>query len=115
MAKLSELPNETILVIEETAMTKEEYLDSHYFLDCEDVKIYVGDKEVAEFSWDSEIESESEQMYEDWNDNILADISDEEWVILKKAEEIINRAYEENPTYWEGESVEVDMQREEVM
>jgi hypothetical protein len=113
MIKLSELPMDTMLVIEDVAMTKEQYLDSAYYLDCEDVKIYVGEPSFANFSWDDEIERESEEMYEDWQDHILSDITKAEWEVLKKAEEIINKAYADRPTYWEGKPVEVDMKRVE--
>lgn len=111
MKKLSELSNDTMLIVgnDLVVMTKEEFLDSSYFLDCEDVTVTIGDKSVEKFTFSQMIEEKAENNHEDWDEAINRDITSEKWEVLRKAEKLINEIFEGSPTYWEGEKVDIEL------
>jgi hypothetical protein len=115
MKKLSELSDETILLVTNDlhCMTKKEFLESSYFLDGEVCQVVLGQREVEHFDLDAMIEEKAENMYEDWDEHVMSDFTKEEWGILRNAEEIINKVFNNRATYYEGDLVKVDKDGEE--
>ena len=114
MKKLSEVSSDTLLIIEcdecDTLMDKQEYLESRYATDEEDHLIYLAEiEEAEEFSFSDLIFQQSEEMHEDWQERVEEIISKEDWQVLKRAETIINKAFEANPSYSAGEFVDKDI------
>lgn len=67
----------------------------------------MADEVVVDITVDDILGHYEEDMFEDWKDRMLDDITKEE---LKLIESIFRRASEANPTYYEGEEVEIDCQ-----
>jgi hypothetical protein len=118
MKKLSELSLETMLTVkhqfdgEMDIMSKKGYLNSAYFLDYPAepfTTVTVADKTVVRFDIDGIIERLSEdETYEDWEEDVWYDIEHSN-IDIKAIEKAFNDIFENNPTYWEGEVVEIDI------
>lgn len=119
MKKLSELPHNTVIIIEsfgkhenDICITKEQFLlDVSEYQDIDIV--FIADVEVSKFGWQELFESEEENAQEDFAKYVANEISDDEWEILNKSAEIVNAAYQKYPTYWTGEIVYVDIKKQE--
>ncbi|KAF5050635.1 hypothetical protein DSECCO2_427320 [anaerobic digester metagenome] len=117
MKKLSELSMDTMLCVghqndrEFDVMPKEDYLRSYQFLDYPAepfTSVCLADKSVLTFDLFDAIERIGDgSSYEGWDEDVYNDIKDlpETKAFLEKFKEVSER----NPTYWEGEAVEIDM------
>ena len=107
--KLDEINNDEMLIVCSSSslpvMTKEDFLDSTYYLDGEACEVCLAEKDYAKFNWDEVFERMEEEQYEDWSDDFESDLSTEDWEILNKAQEIIENAIKKNPTYWESNNI----------
>lgn len=116
MKKLSELPEGIVLVIckngsDLEVTTKKELLeDLEYFRSNVNsgIKVSIGDKTVAGFSFESAVEEASQEMYEDWTQDVWYEIEKLN-IDLETIEAAIQKVFDEHPTYYEGEEVEIDM------
>lgn len=115
MIKLSKLENDAIVIDENSCIytVGEVKNDLKYFRD-KNKKIYTTTKYHANIDaramLESAIDSEYEyQMYEDWDESILEDITDEDiekvQVIL---DDIFSRNKEQNIAYYQDEEIEID-------
>ena len=116
MKKLSELPIDTMLTVStgETIMTKEYFLDSAEFLDYPRElfpDVTIAEKTFVTFDLPAIIERLGEdETYEDWETDVWNDIGRSmKKKIIDEAVDELNRIFKNNPTYWEGEPVEIDM------
>lgn len=116
MKKLSELPNDAMLCIEHRndgdieAMSKEDFLDSAYYLDypAEPYPIVtVAESQTQMFSLDSIIEMMADEMHEDWDMDVLYELR--EIPNIAEFEAMINKVLSEYPAYFEGEIIEIDI------
>lgn len=110
MKKLSELNDDVMLIFEgeyheAVVMQKEDFMQSDYLKSKAD--IFIGDEVSLKFDIDSIIEYLSDEMHEDWTENVLNDI-DKDSEVVKNFVEYINKIFEVNSTYFEGERVEND-------
>lgn len=118
MIKLSELGMDTMLTVQHQndgdmdVMTKQDYLDSAYFLDYPVepfTAVTVAAKSIVKFNlYDTLHHAGEDEMYEDWYDdvvNALEAFGPEIDTLTTK----INKVLANNPTWWEGEPVEIDM------
>lgn len=112
MKKLSELSNDTLLCVEVDefyVMPKEEYMISSFYLDRqsvdnEDIKVFLAKPVYATFDLRYALESLEDEMYEDWLDDVLSDISHEE---IESIENSINKILHGRPSYSSGEKIDV--------
>jgi hypothetical protein len=113
MKKLSELDDDTVLVLEskddydDVCITKAALVTEikwHPNLEF----LYVGIPEIQKFDWADVFERAEENSFENFAEIVENDISDEDWKILKRAAEIVNAAYAANPLFENGEMVEID-------
>ncbi len=115
MIKLSELKNEDKIIDENSNIyTVEEVKnDLRYFTDREK-KLYttteyhasIDARTVLENSFESEYEN---NMYEDWIDSILGDITDEDVEKVQIViDGILSRNKSQNIAYYEGERIVID-------
>lgn len=110
MKKLSEISKDTMLIIMENAcdgvvMDKEDFLQSHYYIDKDyaNVKVAIADEMYASFDLESALQSIGEdEMHEDWLENVMDKLSD----ARENIEKIINAVLETEPTYYDGEKLE---------
>ncbi len=117
--KLDELKKDTMLTVKSanncdfSVMKKADFLDSAEYLDMdindpETVpEVTVAKKEIHNFDWESVIERFEEESFEDFGLEFWLSISEEDTKILNQAMEIVNKALEENPNWYEGEIVEI--------
>lgn len=117
MKKLSELSMDTMLCVghqndgEFDVMSKDDYLRSSQFIDYPAepfTSVCLADKSVLTFDLFDAIERiGDDSSYEDWDEDVYNDIKDlpETKAFLEKFKEVSER----NPTYWEGEAVDIDM------
>ena len=120
MIKLSELPQDTMLTVESNhsgeifIMTKEDFLNSSYFLDYPVEpfpKVTVADKTVVKFSlWNYIKWLGEDETHESWADDVYDDLM--YYPETKAFIDTIKQVFENNPTYWEGNLVEIDMELE---
>ena len=120
MVKLSELKDDAIIIDENESVydVQEVKGDLRYFKD-EGKKLYTTTEYHAHIDardmLESAIESEDDNMYEDWEERILDDITDDDiekiQVIL---DDILNRNKGQNTAYYQGEEIEVDIEFEKV-
>lgn len=116
MIKLSELKDDVIVVDENNRIyTVEEVRnDLKYFRD-ESKELYTTTEYHASVDAKSVIEETFEQvycngMYEDWDERIMDDITDEDVEKIQAVfDEILSRNEEQNITYYQNEEVEVDV------
>lgn len=117
MKKLSELSMETMLCVEHQndgdfdVMSKEDYLNSGQFLDYPVepfTAVCLACKQVKRFDlWDYIEYTGEDDTYDGWDFDVYNDVKDTD-VTLEFINQM-NDAFNRNPTYWEGEKVEVDM------
>lgn len=117
MKKLSELNNDTMLTVQHrhngdfSVMSKEDFLDSSYFLDypVEPFPVVtVAETTVPRVDLESFIEYIGEdETYEGWAEDVCQSILSDPITqdFLTKLNHIISL----HPVYWEGEPVEVDI------
>lgn len=112
--KLSELKDEDMLIIDGTVRSKEDFLNELEFYKYEVDKVYTATQYKAHIdAWDmleGALENEYQNMYEDWFDNILSDVTEED---IKDIQSILDRILSRNEStnicYTEDEIVEVDI------
>lgn len=108
MIKLTEIDNNAMLKVGDNLMTKEDFVNSELFLNYEKnpVLVTVAKKVVAKFDLADCLCQfcEQEELYEDCFEDLLYDIRDEDLAMIEK---IVNKALEINPTYYEGEPIQV--------
>lgn len=107
MKKLSELDDDTYLVIEplncdSRVMDKAEFMQSHWYLDKEAVKVTVAKEVYANFDLHYALECIGDDMHEDWLSNVMDSIPIE---VRERIEKEINGYLEKEPTYYPGEEV----------
>lgn len=117
MKKLSELDYDAMLIvkIEDEAIgviSKEGFCADYLpFTNNkeEDISVALGVKEVATIDFDAILEELSNDMgmHEDWKENVSCEL--EETIGLRSLESKIQKVFDNNPTYFEGEAVEIDM------
>ncbi len=117
--KLSELSMDAMLTVRHrddgniSVMSKEDFLNSAYFLDYPVEpfpKITLAQKSVVRFDLYSVLEMLGEdETYEDWLSNVWYDLKRSQ-IDLDTFDAEMTRIMEANPTYWEGEPIEVDIE-----
>lgn len=121
MKRLSELSGNTMLTVRDnhystdfSVMDKDEFLESHYFLDYapsptnNGIEVTVADITTAKFDLLNYLEYIGEdECYEGWIDDVYDSILTEP--ATKEFIERVNAIFGSHPTYWEGEPVEIDM------
>ncbi|MGL4452052.1 MAG: GTP-binding protein [Sarcina sp.] len=110
MKKLSEIKEDAVLIVEETVLTKEDILNDLNYYKNKDIyttteyKARIDAMDMLERA----IESEYQDMYDDWDEEVLKDVTSEDikelQVILDR---ILNRS--KNIAYLEDEKIEVDI------
>lgn len=108
MKKLSELGDDTYLVIEPLnydaiVMDKAEFMQSHWYLDKDVVKVTVAKETYANFDLYYALECIEDDMHEDWLSNVMNSIPVE---VRERIEQEINEYLEKEPTYYPGEEVD---------
>ena len=117
MKKLSELTDDTILVLErddndDICILKSEFVaDIKEYADVE--FLYVGIPEIQKFYWADVFERAEENSFEDFAKIIEREISDEDWKVLEHAARIVNAAYVANPLFENGEMVAIGVEKED--
>lgn len=116
MKKLSELSRDTILTVENrnhggfSVMDVAEYINSEYYLECHKTTIAeeIYPKTTIEDIAEMLACNYEDEMHEDWGDRIQEAItySKKDFEPFVKN---LNRIFEKNPTYYEGEPVEIDI------
>lgn len=115
MIKLSELKNDDVLIDENNWVTTVEEVKSDlaYFRDKEK-KLYTTTKYYASVDAASFIDEAFDSvyengMYEDWNEMIKQDITEEDVKKIQAVfDEILDRNKSQNIAYYQNEKVEVD-------
>lgn len=116
MVKLSELDKDTKVIYGETVYSVEDVRnDLAYFTEDEERKLYTTTEYHAHIDAaaliDTAIEDEncSGNMYEDWDEKIKFDITDEDIQKIQAIlDDILSRDTEQNTTYYEGKEIEID-------
>lgn len=108
MKKLSELDRGTYLIIEPQnydgkLMDKEEFMQSHWYLDKEVVKVSMAKKTFAVFDLYNALENLQDDMHEDWLGNVIDAIPKE---VIERIEKEINGYLAKEPSYYPGEEVD---------
>lgn len=113
--KLSQIPSSQLLYIEKDKysdpeiMKKTDFINSDYFLNKEtvEVNVFIAVPEVTRFTLYDWIEWLGEENYEDWTitvyDEIMKNPIANEFLLL------VNRVFENHPTYYPGKLVEIDI------
>lgn len=118
MIKLSELNDEDFLTVKHvydndfSVMTKEEFMESSYYLDYPKEpfpKVTKAIESTAYFDLYDAIKSidYDEDMYEDWIYDVWNDICSSLDVV--KINKTIKEIFTAHPSYWEGEDIEIDI------
>lgn len=108
MKKLSEIKDDDYLVIEPlnydaVVMDKVEFMQSHYYLDEEIVKVSLAKETYAEFDLYYALECIEDDMHEDWLPNVMDSIPAE---VRERIEQEINGYLKKEPTYYPEEEVD---------
>ena len=111
MKKLSELKNEDMLMVGDDVISKEDLLeDLEYYKDKE---VFTTEKYYARVDafdmLENAFEYESDNMYEEWFDYIMEDITNED---IEEIQAILNRILHRNGRnfcYIENEKIEIDI------
>lgn len=109
MIKLEDINNDDYLIIEPKdyydsfVMDKEEFMQSHWYLDKEDIKVFTVKEEYACFDLECALECMEDDMHEDWLSNVLNSIPEE---VKGRIENEVNEYLKKEPTYYPN--VEVD-------
>lgn len=113
--KLSQIPSFQLLYIEKDKysdpeiMDKTDFINSDYFLNKEtvEVNVFIAVPEVTRFSLYDWIEWLGEENYEGWTgivyDEIMNDPIADKFILL------VNKIFENHPTYCPGKLVEIDI------
>ena len=120
MIKLSELKDDEILLVGETVMTKEDLLNEladNKSCGIKNPEVFITRQYQANLDaknvLEDAMEYEYQNMYEDWYDRILNDITEED---IKDMQIVLDRILErnkENNISYEGiELVEIDIEEE---
>lgn len=123
MVKLSELEDDAKIIDENGTIydVADIKWDLKHFENVFEEKIYTTTEYQASIDardmLESAIESEYENsMYEDWNEHILSDITDEDIEKIQAVlDDILSRARGQNTSYFQGEEIEVDIDFERVV
>lgn len=120
MKKLSELSMDTYITVESNSsgdaevMTKADFLESSYFLDYpveKFPKITVAEKTCVKFDLFDAVEHLGfDETHERWLEDVCYDITKSD-IDVKLLESKMNEIFKNNPTYWDGEPVDIDMTR----
>jgi hypothetical protein len=117
--KLNDLKNDTKLTVQLggcgdfSCMTKADFLNSSEYLDMdisdpESIPVVtVAEIVVHVFDWESVVENFEEDSFEGFGDEFWGSISDRDRITIDSAKVIVNRALEENPTWYEGKVVDI--------
>ena len=115
MVKLSELQDDVKVIDENLSIYDVEEVknDLQYFKD-KNTKLYTTNEYHASIDardmLESAIESEYDNMYEDWYEIILQDITDEDIGRLQSViATILRRGGDQNIAYYEGKEIEIDI------
>ena len=117
MKKLSEISNDTMITVEHRydgdfeVMSKADFLESAYFLDFPVEPfpmITIADAVRARFSLSDAIETLSDEMHEDWFSDVGYALA--EALNIKEIEKKINDILDEYPTYYQGETINIDIE-----
>ena len=107
---LKDVDNDTMLAIESDVldfeiMTKESFMETAIYVDKIPCVVSIAEKKCAELNWDDIFEDMKERndQFDDWED--MLNFSDNDWNLLKKVKEMVNRRCEENPTYFASDNV----------
>lgn len=108
MKKLSDLKDDVLLCVtpkgyDGAVMDKEEFIQSSYYLDRDDVEVAVAKETFASFDLYYAFECIEDDMHEDWLSNVISAIPKE---VRERIEAEINGYLEKEPTYYPGETVE---------
>lgn len=108
MKKLSEIKENDYLVIEPlnydaVVMDKTEFVQSHWYLDRELVKVSLAQERYANFDLYYALECIGGDMHEDWLSNVMYSIPKE---VRERIEKEINGYLEREPTYYLGEEID---------
>lgn len=115
MIKLSELKDDAIVIDENLSVYAVEEVknDLQYFKD-KNKKLYTTTEYHAGIDArdmvESAIEREYDNMYEDWDEKILDDITDEDVQRIQDVlDEILNRNKQQNISYFQDKEIEIDL------
>lgn len=108
MKKLSDLKEDVLLCVtpkgyDGTVMDKEEFMQSSYYIDRDDVEVAIAKETFASFDLYYAIEWLEDDMHEDWLGNVMTAIPTE---VRERIEAEINGYLEKEPTYYPGEAVD---------
>ncbi len=115
MRKLSEFNDEVMLIFdgeyhEIVVMSKKDFMESDYLKLKPNV--FIADEVSVKFDIEDYIEYRSDEMHEDWVENVMNDI-DKNNEVVRNFAEYINKIFETNITYYEGEKIINDFLLEE--
>lgn len=109
MIKLENINNDDYLIIEPKdyydsfLMDKKEFMQSHWYLDKEDVRVFTVKEEYVYFDLAYALEWIGDDMHEEWLSNVLNSIPEE---VKERIENEVNEYLKKEPTYYPD--VEVD-------
>lgn len=108
MKKLSDLADDTLLTVtlsgyDVAVMDKEEFLQSSFYLDRDDVEVAIAEEVFASFDLYYALECLEDDMHEDWLSNVMSTIPKE---VRTRIEAEINGYLEKEPTYYPSEAVD---------
>ncbi|HFD2049644.1 TPA: GTP-binding protein [Clostridium perfringens] len=112
--KLSELKDEDMIIVDGYVMSKEDFLNDFKFYKNKVDKVYTATQYKAHIdAWDmleSALENEYQNMHEEWFDNIVSDVTDEDIKDIQSIlDRILSRSESTNICYTEDEKVEIDL------
>ena len=114
MKKLSEINKNTLLFVAGKKYPedefiglyeKEEFMQTFSEEEAKTVKVFIAEKaDMPYYDLESEIEAiEDDEMFEDWSERVIENIGEEE---VKRINEIINKAINNNQAYNNGEEID---------
>ena len=113
--KLSELKDEDMLLVDGCVVPKEDFIRDFKYYKSRIDRVYTTTQYKAnvnaKYMLEDAFEREYNNMYEDWFDNILNDVTEED---IKELQEIVDRILRRNEStnicYIEDEKVIVDIE-----
>ena len=84
-------------------MDKEEFMQSHYYLEKSDVEVTIATEQFANFNLYYALEMLEDDMHEDWLSNVMDSIPKE---VKERIENEVNDYLKKEPTYYPGEKVD---------
>lgn len=108
MKRLSELKKDDYLVItpegyDTFVMDKEEFMQSHWYLDQENVEVSLAEERFADFNLYYALECLEDDMHEDWLGNVKNSIPKD---VRERIEKEVNSYLKKEPTYYPGEKID---------